>query len=67
MGDPKEGFVGDITGKTKGYAVYVQPLQELMERYLPNRTVNLTGKAFNDVLAGVAPTKREFRTLSKFS
>lgn len=43
-GDPKEGFVGDITGKNKGYAVYVQPLQELMEQYLPNRTVNLTGK-----------------------
>lgn len=43
-GDPKEGFVGDITGKNKGYAVYVQPLQELMEQYLPNRTMNLTGK-----------------------
>ncbi|MCG3797370.1 C39 family peptidase [Bacillus toyonensis] len=56
-GNPKEGFVGDITGKTKGYAVYVQPLQELMERYLPNRTVNLTGKAFNDVLAQVKMDK----------
>ncbi|PFA22872.1 MULTISPECIES: C39 family peptidase [Bacillus cereus group] len=52
-GDPKEGFVGDITGKNKGYAVYVQPLQELMEQYLPNRTVNLTGKNFNDVLAQI--------------
>ncbi|MDF2085666.1 C39 family peptidase [Bacillus pseudomycoides] len=56
-GDPKEGFVGDITGKNKGYAVYVQPLQELMERYLPNRTVNLTGKAFNDVLAQIKMDK----------
>ncbi|KXI78041.1 peptidase C39 [Bacillus cereus] len=56
-GNPKEGFVGDITGKTKGYAVYVQPLQELMERYLPNRTVNLTGKAFNDVLAQIKMDK----------
>ncbi|MGG4560588.1 C39 family peptidase [Bacillus toyonensis] len=56
-GDPKEGFVGDITGKTKGYAVYVQPLQELMEHYLPNRTVNLTGKAFNDVLAQIKMDK----------
>ena len=52
-GDPKEGFVGDITGKNKGYAVHVQPLQELMERYLPNRTVNLTGKTFNTVLAQI--------------
>lgn len=52
-GDPKEGFVGDITGKNKGYAVHVQPLQELMERYLPNRTVNLTGKPFNTVLTQI--------------
>ncbi|HHT7239907.1 TPA: C39 family peptidase [Bacillus cereus] len=56
-GDPKEGFVGDITGKNKGYAVYVQPLQELMERYLPNRTVNITGKNFNDVLAQIKMNK----------
>ncbi|MDN9011582.1 C39 family peptidase [Brevibacillus laterosporus] len=56
-GDPKEGFVGDITGKNKGYAVYVQPLQELMEHYLPNRTVNLTGKPFNDVLTQIKMNK----------
>lgn len=52
-GNPKEGFVGDITGKTMGFAVYVEPLQQLMEHYLPNRTVNLTGKSFDDVLAQV--------------
>ncbi|MGG0275690.1 C39 family peptidase [Bacillus rhizoplanae] len=52
-GNPKEGFVGDITGKKMGYAVYVEPLQQLMEQYLPNRTVNLTGKSFDDVLAQV--------------
>ncbi|PGZ96623.1 peptidase C39 [Bacillus pseudomycoides] len=52
-GDPKEGFVGDITGKTMGFAVYVEPLQELMEQYLPNRTVNLTEKSFDDVLTQV--------------
>lgn len=56
-GDPKEGFVGDITGRNKGYAVYVQPLQELMEHYLPNRTVNLTGKDFNDVLTQIKAGK----------
>lgn len=49
-GDPKDGFVGDMTGKNKGYAVYVQPLQELMERYLPGHSVNLTGKSFDDVM-----------------
>ena len=56
-GDPKEGFVGDITGKTIGYAVYVEPLQQLMEHYLPNRTVNLTGKSFDDVLTQVSTGK----------
>ncbi|SFJ72481.1 MULTISPECIES: C39 family peptidase [unclassified Bacillus (in: firmicutes)] len=56
-GDPKEGFVGDITGEKMGYAVYVEPLQQLMERYLPNRTVNLTGKSFDDVLAQVKMNK----------
>jgi uncharacterized protein YvpB len=52
-GNPKDGFVGDMTGKNQGYAVYVQPLQELMERYLPGRTVNLTGKSFDDVLSQI--------------
>lgn len=28
-----------------------------MERYLPNRTVNLTGKAFNDALAQIKMDK----------
>jgi uncharacterized protein YvpB len=56
-GDPKDGFVGDMTGKNKGYAVYVQPLQELMEHYLPNRTVNLTGKSFDDVLSQIKEGK----------
>lgn len=56
-GDPKDGFVGDMTGKNKGYAVYAQPLQELMEHYLPNRTVNLTGKSFDDVLSQIKKGK----------
>ncbi len=48
-GDPRDGFVGDMTGKTKGYAVYAKPLQQLMERYLPGRTVNLTGAPFSQL------------------
>ncbi len=52
-GDPNEGFVGDMTGRNKGYAVHVKPLQALMERYLPNRTVNLTGQSFDEILAQV--------------
>jgi uncharacterized protein YvpB len=45
-GNPNEGFVGDITGKQKGYAVHVKPLQALMEQYLPGRSLNLTEKPF---------------------
>lgn len=52
-GDPEDGFVGDVTGKNKGYAVHVKPLQELMEHYLPGRTVNLTGKSFDDVVSQI--------------
>jgi uncharacterized protein YvpB len=56
-GDPEEGFVGDMTGKKKGYAVYDKPVEELMERYLPGRTVNLTGKSFDQVLERISSGK----------
>lgn len=49
-GNPEDGFVGDITGKNKGYAIYAKPLEQLMEVYLPEKTVNLTGKPFEDLL-----------------
>ncbi|WP_339329263.1 pyridoxine 5'-phosphate synthase [Bacillus paralicheniformis] len=49
-GDPNEGFVGDITGKEKGYAIYAEPLEDLMKKYLPGRTVNLTGQSFEKIL-----------------
>lgn len=49
-GNPDHGFVGDITGRNKGYAVYVKPLEALMKQYLPDRTVNLTGSTFDEVI-----------------
>jgi len=49
-GNPENGFVGDITGKKSGYAVFDKPLEKLMRRYLPDRTVNLTGEPFADLL-----------------
>lgn len=52
-GNPKHGFVGDMTGKNKGFAVYVQPLQQLMEQYLPGQTLNFTHKPFDEVLAQI--------------
>ncbi len=45
-GDPNEGFVGDVTGKSAGYAVFDKPLEKLMKKYLGSRTINLTGEAF---------------------
>lgn len=56
-GDPDDGFVGDMTGKNKGYAVYDEPLRELMEHYLPGRTVNLTKKPFGHLLNQVKERK----------
>ncbi|WP_114746885.1 C39 family peptidase [Falsibacillus pallidus] len=49
-GDPSKGFVGDMTGRHMGYAVYDQPLENLMNEYLPGRTVNLTGQPFDRLL-----------------
>ncbi|MBG9791057.1 peptidase C39 [Paenibacillus dendritiformis] len=56
-GDPNEGFVGDITGKQKGYAIYAEPLEDLMKKYLPGRTVNLTGQPFEHVLRHLSTGK----------
>ncbi|MGC5326183.1 C39 family peptidase [Brevibacillus sp. SYSU BS000544] len=52
-GNPNHGFVGDMTGKNKGYAVYAKPMEKLMNQYLPGRTVNLTGKPFETLLQQV--------------
>jgi uncharacterized protein YvpB len=56
-GDPNKGFVGDMTGKRKGFAVYNKPLEELMRRYMGERTRNLTGKPFDALLDSVAAGK----------
>ncbi len=34
-GDPELGFVGDITGRTKGYGVHWQPVMEYISRFRP--------------------------------
>lgn len=56
-GNPNHGFVGDVTGKSAGYAIYAEPLEKLMKQYLPNRTVNLTKKTFDEVLMQVKNRK----------
>jgi uncharacterized protein YvpB len=49
-GNPAEGFVGDMTGKRAGYAVFDKPIEELANKFLPGRAVNLTGQDFESVL-----------------
>lgn len=52
-GDPGQGFVGDMTGKGKGYAVFDRPVEKLMIDYLGDSTLNLTNKDFNELLKQV--------------
>ena len=44
-GDPNTGFVGDVTGKSRGYSIYHGPLFELLKTYVPT-AVDLTGEPF---------------------
>ncbi|PLR80533.1 C39 family peptidase [Bacillus sp. V33-4] len=53
-GNPARGFVGDMTGTQAGYAVFDEPMIDLINRYLPRSGVNLTGKDFNEVLRHVS-------------
>lgn len=49
-GNPQDGFVGDMTGSTDGYAVYDKPLEILVNDFLPGRAVNLTNQEFDLIL-----------------
>jgi uncharacterized protein YvpB len=44
-GNPNIGFVGDITGKTKGFGVYHTALMDLLLKNIPTG-IDLTGKPF---------------------
>ncbi|WP_134683715.1 C39 family peptidase [Brevibacillus migulae] len=56
-GNPHHGFVGDITGQRAGFAIYARPLEKLMRRYLPNRTVNLTDQPFDRLVSQIQDGK----------
>lgn len=49
-GDPNQGFVGDITGLEMGYGAYHKPVFSLLNQYLPNQGIDLTGSSFTKLL-----------------
>lgn len=52
FGNPHNGFVGDMYSfKTPGLGVYHEPIQELGEKYMPGKMVNLSGKPFEELKA----------------
>ena len=53
-GNPADGFVGDMTGRRAGYAVFDGPMVSLINQKLPGRAVNLTNQPFDRVLAHVS-------------
>jgi uncharacterized protein YvpB len=53
-GNPADGFVGDMTGKRAGYAVFDKPMIALINQKLPGRAVNLTNQPFERILEHVS-------------
>ncbi|UQD51535.1 peptidase C39 [Bacillus methanolicus] len=53
-GNPEVGFVGDMTGKNAGYAVFDRPMVDLINTYLPGRAKNLTNRPFEEILLHVS-------------
>ncbi len=50
FGNPHNGFVGDMYSFSKpGLGVYHEPIQELGEKYMPGKIVNLSDKTFQDL------------------
>lgn len=55
-GNPHIGFVGDITGKKKGYGIYHDALFDLLVQYIPS-AVDLTGHEFEELEQQVSDGK----------
>lgn len=47
-GNPNTGYVGDITGRSKGFAVYHGPLLDVLKKYVKSG-VDLTNGAFDAI------------------
>lgn len=55
-GNPNVGFVGKVNVAGYGYGIYNKPLAAFLNRLLPGRAVNLTGRSFNTILKSVVTT-----------
>lgn len=53
-GNPADGFVGDMTGRQAGYAVFDKPMEALVNQKLPGRAINLTNQPFERILEHVS-------------
>jgi uncharacterized protein YvpB len=53
-GNPKYGFVGDMTGRRAGTTVFEKPMISLINQKLPGRGVNLTNQPFERILDHVS-------------
>ena len=54
-GDPREGFVGDITGVNPGYSVYSAPMIDLASQYVRSeQIVDLSEQDFDKILAALS-------------
>ncbi|MCL6595111.1 MAG: C39 family peptidase [Firmicutes bacterium] len=53
-GDPNVGFVGSVYVHADGFGMYHGPVVRLIDRLLPGRGLDLTGRPFDSLLARVA-------------
>ena len=50
FGNPHYGFVGSMTDRSEpGFGVYNEPIFDLLEKYAPNTSINMTGADFGDL------------------
>ncbi len=53
-GDPNQGFVGDMYNFGRfGYGVYHKPIHQLLTKYKPYSSIDMTGCEFEDLLHNV--------------
>lgn len=56
-GNPNDGFVGDITGEEDGYAVYDKPIVDLLNKYMPQKAINLSNQSFDKLIKTINDDK----------